>query len=99
MTSARDIDTPMEFNIKLNGEDGDPVMDKTNYQRLVGKLIYLSAISPYISYAVNKLSQFMQKPRKPHFAAIHRILRYLDKTKINKWFLLFCRRKFEELEE
>ena len=53
------IDTPIEFNASL-GNLGDKVpVDKEKYQHLVGKMIYLFHIRPYISYAVSTVSQFM----------------------------------------
>ena len=67
----------MEQNLKLTLTDGDLLIDATNYQRLIGKLIYLTITRPEISFSVNKLSQFMQEPRRPHLDAAHRLLRYL----------------------
>nr|KYP37763.1 hypothetical protein KK1_041022 [Cajanus cajan] len=62
--------------------------DKGRYQRLVGKLIYLSHTRPNIAYAVNVVSQFMHDPRKPHMDAVERILRYL-KSAPGKGYLTF----------
>ena len=50
------------------------------YQRLVGKLIYLSHTRPDISYAVSTVSQFMQAPSKDHMVEVNKILRYLKAT-------------------
>ncbi|XP_027903699.1 uncharacterized protein LOC114163592 [Vigna unguiculata] len=55
-------------------------IDKGRYQRLVGKLIYLSHTRPDITYAVNDVSQFMHDPRKFHMDIVERILRYLKST-------------------
>lgn len=37
-------------------------MDKELYQRLVGKLIYMTYMRPYLSYEVSVVSQFMHIP-------------------------------------
>ena len=69
-------DTPIEANTRLREKDGDPV-DKGRYQRLVGKLIYLSHTRPDIAFAVSLVSQFMHDPYSTHMNAVLRILRYL----------------------
>jgi hypothetical protein len=56
--------TPIDINIKLNSEDGEPLKDINQYQRLVGKLIYMTVTRPDISFAVSLISQFMHAPRK-----------------------------------
>jgi hypothetical protein len=56
--------------------DGSPV-DRERYQRLVGKLIYLSHTRPDIAFAVSVVSQFMHDPRTRHMNAAIRIIRYL----------------------
>ncbi|KAA0061144.1 Cysteine-rich RLK (receptor-like protein kinase) 8 [Cucumis melo var. makuwa] len=55
-------------------------VDKEQYQRLVGKLIYLSHTRPDISFDVSVVSQFMQAPYEEHMEAVKRILRYLKTT-------------------
>ncbi|XP_048232350.1 uncharacterized mitochondrial protein AtMg00810-like [Ricinus communis] len=72
--------TPMETKTKLNLEDGDPLTNIGHYQRLVGKLIYLTVTRPDISFAVSVISQFMHAPRTSHLEAIDRILSYLKGT-------------------
>jgi hypothetical protein len=69
--------TPIDSNCKLNIEEDEPLKDVTQYQRLVGKLIYLTITRSDISFVVNQVSKFIQAPRKPHLDAIDRILRYL----------------------
>ena len=50
------------------------------YQRLVGRLIYLSHTRPNIAYAVGVISQFMHNPKETHLQLVHRILHYLKSS-------------------
>ena len=74
------VDTPIEYNRRLNSHDGESLSDTTLYKQLVGSLIYLTITRPDISYAVHVVSQFMAALRSPHYAAVLRILRYLKDT-------------------
>ena len=58
-------------------EDVGKPVDKEKYQRLVGKLIYLSHTRPDIAFAVSVASQHMQSPKEAHQEAAFKILRYL----------------------
>ncbi|KAL0557194.1 hypothetical protein IC582_005712 [Cucumis melo] len=80
MLGCRPADTPIEFNCKLGNSDDQVPVDKEQYQRIVGKLIYLSHTRPDISFAVSVASQFMQAPYEKHMEAVNRILRYLKNT-------------------
>jgi len=51
--------------------------NKQRYQRLVGRLIYLSHTRPDITYAVSVVSQFMHTPSEDHMTVVIRILSYL----------------------
>ncbi|KAM1794461.1 hypothetical protein ACFX11_034934 [Malus domestica] len=56
---------------------GQPLPNISYYQRLVGKLIYLTITRPDIAYSVSITSQFMHSPMMEHFNLVKRILRYL----------------------
>ena len=57
-------------------------MAGNRYRELIGSLQYLSlATRPDITYAVNKLSQFLVNPGRAHLNAAMRVLRYLKGTK------------------
>ncbi|XP_030479282.1 uncharacterized mitochondrial protein AtMg00810-like [Cannabis sativa] len=77
---SKPVSTPMEPNIKLSTESGDLLPNPTQYHSLIGKLLYLTITRPDISFAVNKLSQFLQSPRQPHLTAATRILHYLKNS-------------------
>ena len=46
MTACKPLSTPIDSNLKLGNEDDSAEVDKEMYQRLVGKLIYLSHTRP-----------------------------------------------------
>ena len=76
MLDCKPASTPIEANHRIKADMGDPV-DKGQYQRLVGRLIYLSHTRPDIAYAVSIVSRYMHDPRSTHLNAAYRILRYL----------------------
>ncbi|KAJ0625451.1 putative RNA-directed DNA polymerase [Helianthus annuus] len=80
MIDCKPADTPMMVNHKLQMEEGAKLVEKERYQRLVGKLIYLSHTRPDIAYAVSVVSQFMHQPQIAHMGAVCRIMRYLKGT-------------------
>lgn len=80
MLGCKPSETPMDATAKLGNLDKDTPVDKGRYQRLVGKLIYLSHTRPDISFAVSTMSQFMNCPTEEHMEAVYRILRYLKMT-------------------
>lgn len=79
MIGCKPVETPMDPNSKLVAQPEGIAVDKGQYQRLVGKLIYLTHTRPDISFAVSIVSQFMNFPTKEHMDAVYRILRYLKK--------------------
>nr|XP_051217850.1 uncharacterized mitochondrial protein AtMg00810-like [Lolium perenne] len=76
MLECRPAPTPVEQNLRILADSGESV-DKGRYQRLVGRLIYLSHTRPDIAYAVSIVSRYMHDPRTSHLDAVYRILRYL----------------------
>ena len=80
ITDSKIVDTPIEYNYRLNSHDGKSLSDATLYRQLAGSLIYLIVTHSDISYAVHVVSQFMDAPKSPHYAVVFRILRYLKRT-------------------
>ncbi|GJY65189.1 putative RNA-directed DNA polymerase [Tanacetum coccineum] len=84
MLAFKPCSTPIEVNLddkKVVAKYGDdvPLTGITNYQNLIGKLIYLTMTRPDISYVVHCLSQVMHKPMQSHLRLAFRVLRYLKK--------------------
>lgn len=52
-------------------------MDPEVYRSLIGNLIYLIKIHPNISYAVDSLARYMDRPEETHLQAAKPVLRYL----------------------
>ena len=77
MLGAKSMSTPMDCALKLSKDLGTPFPDSSTYRRLVGKLLYLANTWPDISYAVGRLSQFLDYPTDTHLHAANRVLRYL----------------------
>lgn len=56
------------------------MVNQTQYQRLVGKLIYHSHTRLDIAYVVEVASRFRHNPQDEHLDAVYKITRYLKKT-------------------
>ncbi|KAJ9558206.1 hypothetical protein OSB04_012820 [Centaurea solstitialis] len=80
MMGCKPSSFPMEPNLQLDQCDDSPRIEASQYRRLVGRLLYLQATRPDITYAVNVLSQFVSDPRQRHMEVATRVLRYLKAT-------------------
>jgi histone deacetylase 1/2 len=80
MINAKPVKTPMAPALKLLSDGTDEVSDPTLYRSVVGALQYTTITRPDLSYTVNKLCQFMQKPLHSHWKAVKRTLRYIFGT-------------------
>ncbi|GJS29322.1 ribonuclease H-like domain-containing protein [Tanacetum coccineum] len=80
MLACKSTKTPLPSKLVISNEatKKDPILDNiTDYQKLMGKLIYLTNTRPDIYYVVHCLSQFMHSPLKSHLKTAFQILRYL----------------------
>nr|GEU53093.1 hypothetical protein [Tanacetum cinerariifolium] len=70
----------MQPNISLTNDpsETDPLLKNfTEYQKLIGNLIYLTTTRPDIAYTVYCLSQFMHSPFKSHLKTALKVIKYL----------------------
>ena len=67
MLGCKVSETPIESNLKLQPVESQNVVEREKYQKLVGRLIYLSHTRPNITFAISVISQFMHSPGSQHF--------------------------------
>nr|GEV39666.1 ribonuclease H-like domain-containing protein [Tanacetum cinerariifolium] len=80
LLESKPVSIPQPENIILahKEKEGDKFLKNiTNYQRLIGKLIYMTLTRPNISYSVHCLSQHMHAPLQSHMHLGLRVLMYL----------------------
>ncbi|KAF5446008.1 hypothetical protein F2P56_031673, partial [Juglans regia] len=80
MHESKTVSTSMSTSAKISALDGSSFEDPQLYRSVVGSLQYLSFTRPDISFAVNKVCQYMHSPRQSHWQAVKRILCYLKLT-------------------
>ena len=77
MSGVTPSKVPMETHTKLTPDKGVLLQDAQPYQKILGKLIYLTVTRPDIVYSVHILTQYMQRPTSDHMQAVKKLLRYL----------------------
>lgn len=80
MLIAKLLSTPMSTSSKVTTIDGHSFLDVTLYQSIVGSLQYLTLTRPDVSFAVNKVCQYMQNPCTEHWIAVKHILMYFKQA-------------------
>ncbi|GJY70797.1 retrovirus-related pol polyprotein from transposon RE2 [Tanacetum coccineum] len=76
LLGAKPTKIPIEQKHHLGLAQGCLFEDLEQYQRLVGRLIYLCFTRPDLAYSVHILSQLMQNPQIEHWEAAIRVVRY-----------------------
>ena len=66
MAGAKPVATPMCPHTHFTLHSGKSVKDTNQYRSAVGSIQYLSLIRPYISFPINRLSQYMHRSTIEH---------------------------------
>lgn len=72
--------TTLEFDTQFGVGDDRVLDDPGEYQRLIGKLFYLTMTRTDIAFAVQCLSQFMHCPKMSHMEAAIRVVKYVKQS-------------------
>lgn len=90
MVNTKPCPSPMSANTSLSKFDEDPLEDPHLYRTIVGALQYTTITRPDITFAVNKVSQFMHNPTTSHWTSVKRILHYLAGSPSHGIFIKPC---------
>ncbi|KAM1503465.1 hypothetical protein ACFX15_027859 [Malus domestica] len=80
LQGCKSVVTPLAANERLCKNDGSEAADESEYRKLVGSLLYLTATRPYIMFGTSLLARFMHGPTKKHMGTARRVLRYIQGT-------------------
>jgi hypothetical protein len=80
MATCKAVSTPMVPADKMLINDREPLkpQDATQYRSIMGALQYLTLTHPYLSFAMNRVCQFLHSPTTAHWERVKRILRYVN---------------------
>ncbi|WVZ94141.1 hypothetical protein U9M48_040073 [Paspalum notatum var. saurae] len=82
LQNCKPMPIPLAISEKLSAKDGEFLDDAaaTRYRNLVGGLQYLTLTRPDLSFAVNKVYQYLHQTTSMHYSAMKMILRYVSGT-------------------
>jgi hypothetical protein len=82
MLHCKPVKTPLVTAEKLFVASGTTLINEeaTRYRSIVGGLQYLTLTRPDLSFAVNRVCQFLHASTEIHMAAVKRILHYVQGT-------------------
>jgi hypothetical protein len=84
MADCRSVATPADANLQPITTDSSPedrlFMQDKDYRAVVGSVLYFLFTRPDIAFAVNQLTRHLNDPRRVHWTAAMRVLKYLRGT-------------------
>ena len=88
MSRCNGCDAPATVDPLHADKDGAPFKEDWQYDAFIGMLMYLAGNTrPDIAYAVHQAARFTHGTRNSHASGIKRILRYLQKTRMEGLWL------------
>jgi len=72
--------TSVVFDQHINSQHDLVLKDPGLYQKLVGRLLYLTVTRQDISLAIQNLSQFKHSPKQSHMEAATRVVKYIKQS-------------------
>ena len=73
MDTSKPIDTPISPNTRLDANETGLSVDQMSYRGMIGSLLYLTAIRPYIMFSVCLYACFQANPKESHLKEVKRI--------------------------
>ncbi|KAJ1695606.1 hypothetical protein LUZ63_012304 [Rhynchospora breviuscula] len=80
MHTAKPCSTPISTGVQPSKYSGTAMENPQLYRSVVGALQYATITRPDLTFAVNKVSQFMASPTDIHWQLVKRIMRYIRGT-------------------
>ena len=81
MEECRYVVILVSLGINVSLSSNSQLVYATAYMQLIGSLLYLTISRLDITFAVNLMARFMQKPYVEHLNVVKQILRYVARTK------------------
>lgn len=78
--TAKSVHTPIVSSSFLSKDMGTPVDDPSEYQSIIRALQYVVLTRPNITYAVNRICQFIHVHTEVYCVALKQIFKYLCST-------------------
>nr|GEU89944.1 retrovirus-related Pol polyprotein from transposon TNT 1-94 [Tanacetum cinerariifolium] len=74
------VDTPMVEKSKLDEDKEGKAVDLSHYYGMIGTLLYLTASTPDLQFAICMYARYQARPIEKHVHVVKRIFRYLCRT-------------------
>nr|GEZ21821.1 uncharacterized mitochondrial protein AtMg00810-like [Tanacetum cinerariifolium] len=87
MENCDTVPTPMDEQAKLKLDLVGKPIDHTDYQSMIGSLMYVTSSRPDIMFATCMCARYQANPNEHHLSAVKRIFRYLKGTiNLGLWY-------------
>ncbi|KAI3755046.1 hypothetical protein L1987_54839 [Smallanthus sonchifolius] len=87
MADCSTVRTPMQVHHQMTPDKDGQDTDQHQYRAMIGSLMYLTALRPYIMFAVCLCARFQAAPKNTHLQVVKRIFRYLKGApRLGLWY-------------